>query len=120
VWIEMRDLVPLLEQLDERFGEDGKPYCTKLERVPEAQGVLLAMIAELFRAEPQKVRRACVPVAVADRLHADFGIGRIDAYPAYPPAIDQVDLDPADLAVHLRALLSGGAPGPATPSGGRR
>ena len=116
VWVEMRDLVPLLERLDERFGERGRPYCTKLERVPEAQGVLLEMIAELLRAQPQKVRRAFVPVAVADRLLADCGIGRIDAYPAYPPAIDQVDLDPAELAVHLRALLPGGEPpGPATP-----
>jgi hypothetical protein len=107
VWIEMSDLVPLLNRLDERFGEGGQSYCMKLERVPEAQGVLLEMIAELLRAQPQKVRRACVPVSVADRLLADFGIGRIDAYPAYPPPIDQVDLDPADLAVHLRTLLLG-------------
>jgi len=47
VWIEMSDLVPLLKRLDERFGEGSRAYCMKLERVPEAQGVLLEMIAEL-------------------------------------------------------------------------
>lgn len=111
VWIDMTDLVPLLERLDVLYAEAGRPYCRDLGQVPAAQETLLALIREFVCAQPQRVRRACVTAAVAERLRAEYGTTRVDGCPAYPPSIDQVDLDPAALAPHLPALLRGGSDG---------
>ena len=105
VWIEMQDVVPLLETLDALFGEPGRPYCTHVEQLRVAQETLVELMAQVLHEHPEKVRRACVETAVAERLFAELGIRRVEVYPTYPLSIDQVDLDVRDLAVHLPTLL---------------
>jgi hypothetical protein len=111
LWVDMTDIVPLLERLDVLYGAPGRPYCRDLEQVPAAQQALLELIREFLCVHPDRVRRPCTTAAVAEHLLSLYHVGRIDAYPAYPPSIDQVDLDPAALAPHLPALLRG-APRP--------
>jgi hypothetical protein len=106
IWIEMQDVVPLLEKLDAEFGQPGQPYCTHVEQLRVAQETLVKLITEAVREHPGKVRRACVAAEVAQRLSSELGIRRVTIYPTYPLAIDQVDLDVHDLAAHLRALLA--------------
>jgi len=67
VWIEMQDIVPLLETLDAMFGEPGRPYCTHVEQLRVAQETLVELMAQVLRAHPEKARRACVETAVAQR-----------------------------------------------------
>ena len=106
VWIEMQDVVPLLETLDALFGEPGRPYCTHVEQLRVAQETLVELMAQVLHEHPEKVRRACVETAVAERLSTALGIKRVDVYPTYPLPIDQVDLDVRDLAVHPPTLLA--------------
>lgn len=105
IWIEMADVVPMLRELDRIYGSEGHPYALRAEEIPDAQRKLLELVTEHAIAHPERVRRAAAPRKLGSELDERFGVGR-SQYPLdYPTAIDQVDLDPAQLMFALPFIL---------------
>lgn len=117
VWIEMKDVVPMLKRLDLIYGDPEHPYCRDLTQVPNAARDLVVMVMDHILEHPESVRRISARRQLFADLHARFDV-RQSAYPvAYPEAIDQVDLD---LAPTLRVLplVLDREPGPPEPGHG--
>lgn len=95
IWIEMEDVVPLLRRLDLVYGDEDHPYALDARDIPDAQRMLLALVTDLAIERPEAVRRAAASRQLSRELAERFGIGPSDYPVPYPPAIDQVDLDPA-------------------------
>jgi hypothetical protein len=105
IWIDMEDVVPLLRRLDLIYGDEDHPYAMDAREIPDAQRKLLEMVTNLAIARPEAVRRAAAPRRLARELADRFGIGPSDYPVAYPPAIDQVDLDPAQAMFALPFIV---------------
>jgi hypothetical protein len=105
VWIDMEDVVPLLRQLDLIYGDEDHPYAMDPREIPDAQRMLLRLVTNLVIERPYAVRRAAGPRRLARELGERFGIGPSEYPVAYPPAIDQVDLDPAQTMFALPFIV---------------
>jgi hypothetical protein len=93
VWIDMKDVVPMLKRLDLIYGDPEHPYCRDLTQVPDAARDLVGMVMDHIVEHPESVRRISARRQLFADLHARFDVGQ-SPYPVdYPPAIDQVDLD---------------------------
>jgi hypothetical protein len=105
IWVDMEDLVPLLRRLDEIYGDADHPYAIRVEEIPDAQRKLLELLTAHVIERPDAVRRAAASRRLAAELAERFGIGPADYPLRYPPAIDQVDLDPAKTMFALPFIL---------------
>jgi hypothetical protein len=105
VWVEMDQILPLLRQLDRLYGSEVEPYCRDLSQVRAAQETLARLIVELLAERPAALKRACAPAELADHLAAHHRVRRADLPLPSPPWLDQVDVEPADLAPVLSALF---------------
>lgn len=93
VWIDMKDVVPMLRRLDLIYGDREHPYCHDLTQVPDAARDLVAMVMDHIVEHPESVRRISARRQLFADLNDRFDVRR-STYPVdYPPAIDQVDLD---------------------------
>jgi hypothetical protein len=105
VWIDMKDVVPMLKRLDLIYGDPEHPYCKDLRQVPDAARDLVAMVMDHIVEHPESVRRISATRGLFADLNDRFDVGR-SAYPvAYPEAIDQVDLELATTVLMLPLLL---------------
>ena len=105
IWIDMQDVVPLLRRLDLIYGDEDHPYAMDAREIPDAQRTLLELVMNLAIERPEAVRRAAASRRFARELAERFGIGPSDYPIAYPPAIDQVDLDPAQTMFALPFIV---------------
>ena len=110
VWIEMRDVVPMLRRLDERYGDDEHPYALRVEDLPEAQRDLLEMVIVHVISKPETVRRIAAQRDLAAELSERFGVRTSDYPLAYPSAIDQVDLDIGQMTLALPFIVQRSQP----------
>ena len=106
VWIETRDLVPLLRQLDSLYGSETEPYCLDLSQVRAAQATLAGLIVQAIASQPAMLRRVWAPRDVTAWLSAEYGVRPSDVPMAMPAWLDQVDLEPADVAPLLSRLYA--------------
>jgi hypothetical protein len=106
VWIEMRDLVPLLRQLDHVYGSEAEPYCVDPTRVRAAQDTLAGLIVQAIAAHQGTLRRVWAPADVAEWLTAEYAVRRVNLPMAIPAWLNQVDLEPADVAPLLSRLYA--------------
>jgi hypothetical protein len=105
IWVEMVALIPLLHQLDELYGSADEPYCHDLTHRRDAEVTLAALLVALVGEQPSALRRASAPAAVAAVLAERYGVRRADLPVVAPTWIDQVDLEPAELALLLPRLF---------------
>ena len=105
VWIEMAEVVPMLRRLDDIYGDAEHPYALRVEEIPDAQRKLLELVVRHVLEDPSAVKRAAASRQLADELSERFGVQRSDYPLPYPPTIDQVDLDPQQVAVALPFIL---------------
>jgi hypothetical protein len=113
VWIDMKDVVPMLKRLDALYGDAEHPYCRDLTQMPEAARDLVRMVVEHVLKRSDSVRRISARRALAAELHERFGVEQ-SRYPiAYPEVIDQVDLDLSH-ALLMLPLIFDLEPPPAT------
>lgn len=105
IWIEMEDIVPMLRRLDLIYGDKDHPYAIRTEEIPDAQRKLLELVVGHVIERPEAVRRAAASRQFATELAERFGIGPSDYPIQYPPVIDQVDLDPAQVMFALPFIL---------------
>lgn len=105
IWIDMEDVVWMLRQLDLRYGDRHHPYALNVEQIPDAQRTLLTMVAERVLAHPEAVRRVAAPRRFASELWERFRVGPSPCSLPYPPAIDQVDLDPPKACLALPYII---------------
>jgi hypothetical protein len=117
VWIDMEDVVPMLRQLDLIYGDEDHPYALRVEEIPSAQRKLLALVTEHVIEHPEAVRRAAAPRHLAAELAERFGVSPSDYPIGYPPAIDQADVDPAQVMFALPFILDREAIGAAEGGG---
>jgi len=105
IWIDMEEVHPILRRLDLIYGDENHPYALHVEDIPDAQRKLIQLVAERVIEHPEAVRRAAAPRQLAAELAERFGVGR-SGYPIdYPPAIDQADVDPAQVMFALPFIL---------------
>jgi len=105
VWIDMEDVLPMLRTLDQIYGDADHPYAIRVEEIPDAQRKLLKLVGEHVIHHPETVRRAAAPRQLFAELRERFGIDQSEYPLEYPPAIDQVDLDPAQAMFALPFIL---------------
>jgi hypothetical protein len=105
IWIDMEEVIPLLRQLDLIYGDEDHPYAMDAREIPDAQRTLLQLVTSFAIERPEAVRRAAASRRLATELADRFGIGPSDYPVAYPPAIDQVDLDPTQTMFALPFIV---------------
>jgi hypothetical protein len=105
IWIDMEDVIPLLRQLDLTYGDEAHPYAMDAREIPDAQRALLRLVTNLAIERPQAVRRAAASRRLGTELADRFGVRPSDYPIAYPPAIDQVDLDPSQAMFALPFIV---------------
>jgi hypothetical protein len=105
VWIEMQQVVPMLRELDRIYGDAEHPYALRVEEIPAAQRQLLELVVRHVVENPGAVKRAAASRQLAEELRERFGVQPSDYPLLYPPAIDQVDLDPEQVSFALPFIL---------------
>lgn len=105
VWVEMPALVPLLRVLDRTYGSEAAPYCRDPGQRRAAQATLAELIVGLVRERPDVLKRVCAPGQLADLLADHHGVRRVELPVSAPAWLDQVDLEPADVAPLLPLLF---------------
>jgi hypothetical protein len=105
VWLNAKEMVPLLRQLDMRYGDEGQPYCVHAEDRLRALHTLEELIKDLIIERPKVLKRVCTSEQIARVVQVQYEIRRIKIYPPPPPWLDQVDLEPADVAPLLDSLF---------------
>lgn len=105
VWVNAKEMVPLLRRLDERYGDEGQPYCVRAEDRLRALHTLEELIRDLITEHPAVLKRACTSEHIAQALQVHYEVRRMEIYPPPPPWLDQVDLEPEDVAPLLGRLF---------------
>lgn len=105
VWLDAKQMVPILRQLDARYGDEGKPYCVRAEDRLRALHTLEELIRDLIMERPRILKRVCTTEQVAHALQEQYEVRRRVMYPSPPPWIDMVDLEPDDIAPLLAELF---------------
>lgn len=105
VWLNAKEMVPLLRQLDTRYGDEGQPYCVRAEDRLRALHTLEELIRDLITERPEALKRVCTGEQIARALQVQYEVRRVEIYPPPPPWLDQVDLEPTDVAPLLGSLF---------------
>lgn len=105
VWLNAEEMVPLLRHLDIRYGAEGQPYCVHAEDRLRALYTLEELIRDLITERPKVLKRVCTSEHIARVLQVQYEIRRVEIYPPPPPWLNQVDLEPADVAPLLGSLF---------------
>lgn len=105
VWLDAKEIVPLLRQLDARYGDEGKPYCVRAEERLRALHTLEELIRDLITGHPEALKRVCTGEQIARALQVQYEVRRREIYPLPPPWLDQVELEPVDIAPLLDRLF---------------
>jgi hypothetical protein len=105
VWLDAKEMVPLLRQLDMRYGDEGQPYCVHAEDRLRALYTLEELIRDLITERPKVLKRVCTSEHIGRALQVQYEVRRVEIYPPPPPWLDQVDLEPADVAPLLGSLF---------------
>jgi hypothetical protein len=105
VWLKAAEMVPLLRQLDARYGDEGQPYCVHAEDRLRALHTLEELISDRITERPEVLKRVCTSNHIARELQVRYEVRRVEMYPPPPPWLDQVDLEPADIAPLLGSLF---------------
>lgn len=105
IWIDMEDVVPMLRELDRRFGDREHPYALRTEEIPDAQRTLLELVTRHVLEQPDALKRAASSRQLAAELHDRFGVEPSDYPLRYPDVIDQVDLNTAQVSFALPFIV---------------
>ncbi len=105
VWLNAKEMVPLLRQLDTRYGDEGQPYCVHAEDRLRALHTLEELIKDLITEHPEVLKRVCTGEHIGRALQVQYEVRRVEIYPPPPPWLDQVDLEPVDVAPLLGGLF---------------
>ncbi len=105
VWVDAREMISLLQQLDERYGDEGQSYCVHAEDRLRALYALEELIRDLIIERPGTLKRVCTGEQVAQALQREYEVRRREIYPPPPPWLDQVDLEPTDVVPLLGRLF---------------
>ncbi|HEY7414779.1 MAG TPA: hypothetical protein VH593_06280 [Ktedonobacteraceae bacterium] len=105
VWLDAKEIVPLLRQLDTRYGDEGQPYSVHAEERLRALHTLEELIRDLITERPEVLKRVCTGEQIAQALQVQYEVRRREIYPLPPPWLDQVDLEPIDIAPLLGRLF---------------
>lgn len=105
VWLQAKEVVPLLRQLDSRYGDEGQPYCVHAEDRLRVLHTLEELIRDLITERPEVLKRVYTTHQIARELQVQYEVRRVEIYPAPPSWLDQVDLEPADVAPLLSSLF---------------
>ncbi len=105
VWLNAGEMVPLLLQLDARYGDEGQPYCVHAEDRLRALHTLEELIRDLVTEQQTVLKRVCAGEQLARALQVQYEVRRVEIYPLPPPWLDQVDLEPADVASLLGSIF---------------
>jgi hypothetical protein len=105
VWLDAKEMTPLLRQLDARYGDEGQPYCVRAEDRLRALYSLEELIRDLITERPEVLKRVCTSEQIAQALQMQYEVRRKEIYPLPPPWLDQVDLEPSDVALLLGSLF---------------
>jgi hypothetical protein len=105
VWLNAKEMVPLLRQLDMLYGDEGQPYCVHAEDRLRALHTLEELIKDLIIERPRVLKRVCTSEQIARVLQVQYEIRRVEIYPPPPPWLDQVDLEPVDVAPLLDSIF---------------
>lgn len=105
VWLNAGAMVPLLRQLDARYGDEGQPYCVHAEDRLRALHALEELIRDLVTEQQDILKRVCAGEQLARALQVQYEVRRVEIYPPPPPWLDQVDLEPTDVAPLLGSIF---------------
>jgi hypothetical protein len=105
VWLDAKEMVPLLRQLDALYGDEGQPYCVHAEDRLRALHTLEELIRDLITEHPEVLKRVCTSEHIGRALQVQYEVRRVEIYPPPPPWLDQVDLEPVDVAPLLGSIF---------------
>ncbi len=105
VWLNAEEMVPLLRQLDALYGDEGQPYCVHAEDRLRALHTLEELIRDLITEHPEVLKRVCTSEHIGRALQVQYEVRRVEIYPPPPPWLDQVDLEPVDVAPLLGSIF---------------
>jgi len=105
VWLRAEEMVPLLRQLDARYGGADHPYWVHAAERLEVLHRLEELIRDRIIACPAVLKRVCTTSHLARELQIHYEVRRVAIYPPPPPWLDQVDLEPADVALLLGSIF---------------
>jgi hypothetical protein len=72
VWLQAEEMVPLLRQLDLRYGDADHPYCVHAEDRLRALHTLEELIRDLIVARPTVLKRVCTTSRLARELQIQY------------------------------------------------
>jgi hypothetical protein len=105
VWLNAGAMLPLLRQLDARYGDEGQPYCVHAEDRLRALHTLEELIRDLVTEQQTALKRVCAGEQLARALQVQYEVRRVEIYPPPPPWLDQIDLEPTDVAPLLGRIF---------------
>jgi hypothetical protein len=105
VWLQAEEMVPLLRQLDLRYGDVDHPYFVHAEDRLRALHTLEELIRDLIIERPEVLKRVCTTSGIAREMQIRYEVRRVELYPPPPPWLDQIDLEPTDVASLLGSIF---------------
>jgi hypothetical protein len=101
VWVDIAAVIPLLQSLAPEGERQRYPDVLSADETFDTQRTVLRLVTLHIFAHPNAVRRVSATRQFANELWERFHIGPPAHSVPYPPAIDQADLDPAQVCLAL-------------------